>query len=111
MLCFLKNLFIKQPPLPCFDNKAENKIVEHQKPCLQTPKQASEYDVYIYCPDKNKRFTSLKWRKVGATDNAKHAVMQARSLHRKQEYDRIEIKKRSYSRGKDCRKIFRNRWR
>ena len=104
MFRFLENIFIKQPSSPCSNSKAENRAIKDKK-SPQAPKQTSEYDVYVhyvYNPDKNKKAPTLKWRKVGATNNAKHAVIQARGLHRKQEYQQIEVKKRSYSKEQDC---------
>lgn len=81
MLCFLKKMISKQPPA-----------------CTGTTgtKPPSEYAVYIYYPNPNKN-SGPKWRKVSVTQNATQAVKHARILHQKRQYQRIEIKKCTYS--------------
>jgi len=57
--------------------------------------KSSKYSVYIYYPNPNEN-GAPQWRKVGATYCEKSAVKQAKLLHRKQEYQSVEIKKCSY---------------
>ncbi len=80
--------------------------VRHSRSCCNketdSSKQASKsakYSVYIYYPSTNKNRGS-QWRKVGATNCKKHAVEQALTLHKKQKYQSIEIKRCSYLKKK-----------
>ncbi|MCK5384684.1 MAG: hypothetical protein KAJ29_03845 [Alphaproteobacteria bacterium] len=86
MFCFLKKLISKHPPPACTE-KAETK-------------NSSKYAVYIFYPNPNKN-CSPQWRKVGATHSAKRAVKQARLLHKKQQYQRIEVKECSFSKDQN----------
>ena len=86
MFCFLKQLISKQPSSCCAD-KADTK-------------SPSKYAVYIYYPNPNSG-SGPKWRRVGATRCAKRAVKQAKLLHKKQEYQKVEVKKCSYHENED----------
>ncbi len=85
MFCFIKKLFGLQPSLPCADIKSAEK--------------AARYAVYIYYPESNKS-SGAQWRKVGATRNGKRAMKQAQLLHKKQQYQKVEVKKCSYFENK-----------
>ncbi|MFP4098315.1 MAG: hypothetical protein ACLFP8_06210 [Alphaproteobacteria bacterium] len=62
----------------------------------KNPDKQSRYNIYIYgCPSNNRHNTH--WRKVGATNNISDAITQAKILHKKQEYERVEIQKHAYS--------------
>ena len=82
MFCFIKKLIGRKSLSSC---------------CSKTLSSAksSKYAVYIYYPNPNEN-SGPQWRKVGATNCEKRAVKQAKLLHRKQEYQSVEVKKCSY---------------
>lgn len=59
--------------------------------------RSSKYGIYVYHrPPSNNRLSH--WRKVKNTNNIRKAVSYAQSLHKKDKYDRIEIKKNYFCR-------------
>jgi hypothetical protein len=87
MFYFIKKLICKQPSSSCC-SKAIN------------PAKAPRYAVYIYFPNSHEN-GGAQWRKVGATNCEKRAVKQALLLHKKQEYQSVEVKKCSYHKSED----------
>ena len=62
---------------------------------IENTKQATQYSVYIYHDNQYGKCLP-KWQRVSATHNIKRAIKHAKLLHQKNQYKKIEVKKRFF---------------
>ncbi len=62
---------------------------------LKNNELPAQYCIYIYHKPTNESRLS-KWERVGATHSMRRAVTQAKLLHKRQKYEKIEVKERTF---------------
>ena len=63
----------------------------------KAPVEHIKYHVYIHHHPENIRDIFKKWERKGETVNMSRALKKAKALHRRNQYERIEIKKRVFN--------------
>lgn len=76
---------------------------------------ATAYDVYIYHRPANTNEEIQDWERKTTTADVRRALLKARSLHKSERYNRVEVKKRTFdSKTRSVKastlRVYEHRW-